>query len=66
MNYIVYSYVNSELLINTILDHNEIYEIKYDDHKQKHYQKTIIIHYPNQSINRNRPCALTKHIIPKK
>ena len=29
------SYVNCELLINTILDHNEIYEIKYDDDKQK-------------------------------
>jgi hypothetical protein len=35
MNYIVYSYVNCELLINTILDYNEIYEIKYDDDKQK-------------------------------
>ena len=29
------SYVNCELLINTILDHNGIYEIKYDDDKQK-------------------------------
>lgn len=29
------SYVNCELLIKTILDHNEIYEIKYDDDKQK-------------------------------
>ena len=29
------SYVNCELLINTILEHNEIYEIKYDDDKQK-------------------------------
>ena len=29
------SYVNCELLINTILDHNEIYEIKYDNDKQK-------------------------------
>jgi hypothetical protein len=29
------SYVNCELLINTILDHNEIYEIKNDDDKQK-------------------------------
>lgn len=29
------SYVNCELLINTKLDHNEIYEIKHDDDKQK-------------------------------
>ncbi len=29
------SFVNCELLVNTILDHNEIYEIKYDDDKQK-------------------------------
>lgn len=29
------SFVNCELLINTILDHNEIYEIKYDNDKQK-------------------------------
>jgi hypothetical protein len=28
------SYVNCKLFINTILDHNEIYEIKYDDDKQ--------------------------------
>ena len=28
------SYVNCELFINTILDHNEIYEIKYDDDKR--------------------------------
>ena len=39
MNYIVYSYGNCELLINTILDHNEIYEIKYDDDKQKEFIK---------------------------
>jgi hypothetical protein len=28
------SYVNCELFINTILNHNEIYEIKYDDDKR--------------------------------
>ena len=31
----IISFVNCELLINTILDHNEIYEIRYDDDKQK-------------------------------
>ncbi|HEX6294378.1 MAG TPA: hypothetical protein VFZ46_04435 [Nitrososphaeraceae archaeon] len=29
------SFVNCELLINTIIDHNEIYEIRYEDDKQK-------------------------------
>ncbi|HET7644593.1 MAG TPA: hypothetical protein VFK40_13890 [Nitrososphaeraceae archaeon] len=29
------SYVNCELLINTLLDHNEMYEIKYEYEKQK-------------------------------
>ena len=31
----IISFVNCELLINTILDHNEIYERRYDDDKQK-------------------------------
>ncbi len=57
------SLVNFELLINTILDHNEIYEIKYDDDKQNQSLSNGITTIGNQTLSNNFIFSLNQFCI---
>ena len=50
-------------LINTILDHNEIYEIKYDDDKQNQSLSNGITTIGNQTLSNNFVFSLNQFCI---